>query len=116
MKKNIRNSIIVVSAVLFISVFATQSIAAKLFYLYVPHGVNVLKAEVNTYDVIRVPVLNTLVGKASVRLVYQNHVGEIERYTLRCIGENGSTSIVLPINVEAYYADDIEEPYLVFID
>jgi len=115
MNKKIKNSIIVGLAILFIGVFAPDSKASTLFHLYIPEDIEVLKAELNTYNVRRVPIYNMVMANASVRLVFRNNVGEIRKETLKCVGNDGESFFSLPIDVEVYYSAD-NSIYLEHID
>jgi len=115
MNKMMNRIMIIALAFLFIGVFTAPSNAATLFYLYVPEGVEILKADVNVYDVNRqYSSLGVVLGRASIRLVY-NRNGQIERYTLQCYLPNKNPLIPLPVNVEMYFKN-INKPYVEYID
>lgn len=113
MNKKIRNSIVVALVVLFIGMFVVPSNAATLFYLYVPNDAEILKADINVYNVNR-PILGVVLGSASIRLVYRRN-GKVEKFTLPCYLPNKNPLIPLPVNVEMYGAN-INKPYVEYID
>lgn len=106
---------VVVLAIVIVGVFSTQSYANTLFYLYIPNGAEVLKADLHVFNVnTQYSCIGVVLGRASVRLVYRIN-GEMEKYTLPCFLPDQNPLIPLPIDVEMYY-DNIKQPYLEYID